>query len=172
MPAVRATRELPPRCDLTQPARPLLSAQNGHTPLLLAAEAGHTEVVQALLEAGAETETGTKVCMLWHRVLPRSLVLQPRPLIPHRLPQAGLTPYLASCMHDHAATAEALLVGGAKPDAADVRACPRSRSASRAVHLPAANGRRRVEQPVQPACLTSSCCCCAEIQVHGNDASG
>lgn len=52
------------------------------------------------------------------------LVLQPRPLIPHRLPQAGLTPYLASCMHDHAATAEALLVGGAKPDAADVRACP------------------------------------------------
>eukprot|EP01043_Picozoa_sp_COSAG02_P106394 COSAG02_NODE_42396_length_385_cov_0.548951_1_plen_63_part_01 len=32
-----------------------------------------------------------------------------------RLAQAGLTPFLASCMHDHTATAEALLAGGAKP---------------------------------------------------------
>lgn len=70
---------------------------NGHTALLLAAEAGHLEVVQALLSASADTEPRTK---------------------------AGLTPYLASCMHDHAAVGEALLLGGAQADAVDVSLSP------------------------------------------------
>ena len=51
---------------------PACGAQNGHTALLLAAEAGHTEVVQALLDAGADTEARTKVRFVLIYALARS----------------------------------------------------------------------------------------------------
>jgi ankyrin repeat protein len=97
------------------------AAALGFTPLLRAAEGGHTRIVKTLLHKGASIDSKTSqgntalllACSKGHADTAACLVAEAGAQLLEKANAQGFTPLLMACQYGHAALAEALVQQGA-----------------------------------------------------------
>lgn len=113
------------RCMLTSAGSAGSWTPTPETPLLMAAELGHANILRLLLEAGGHGDPGEALCLAAGRghVAAATMLLHFRAEVNHRRSPSELSPLLLAAEHDSLEMLQLLLEARADPGVQDASGC-------------------------------------------------